>query len=85
MPLTIDDVYKAAYKNKSEWRKVLLLTEMLYVGDKGLTVSPPPSSDTEYEQYKCNLDILLRYPNDNRYYKDVDDALSAYVNDYHSP
>jgi len=80
MPLTIDDLYKAAYKNKSEWRKVLLLTEILSVGDKGLTVSPPPSSDTEYEQYKCNLNILLRYPNHNQYYMEIIEALKKYVN-----
>jgi len=80
MALTIDDVFKAAYNDETEWRKVLLLTGMLYVGDKGLALSPPPSSNSEYEQYKYNLNILLRYPNNNHYYKDVVDALKKYVN-----
>ena len=80
MPLTIDDLYKAAYNDKSQWRKVLLLTGMFYVGDEGITVSPPPSSETEYEQYKCNLNILLRYPNNNQYYTEVVDAIKEYVN-----
>jgi len=79
MPLSIDDLYKSAYKGESEWRTVLLLTGMFYVGGKGLTVSPPPSDKCEYRQYKCNLDSLLCYPNNNKYYIDVVKALSNYV------
>ena len=80
MPVSIDDLYKAAYKGESDWRTVLLLTGMFYVGDKGLTVSPPPSNDCEYRQYKCNLNILLRYSNNNKYYMEVVNALIKYVN-----
>lgn len=82
MALTIDEIFKAAYNDESEWKKVLLCTGMLYVGEKVLAVSPPPTTNCEYEQYKYNLGILLLYTNDNLLYKDVVEALSKYVNDF---
>jgi len=78
MALTIDALYRSAYKGETEWRKVLLLTEILYVGDAELKVIPPTSS-TEQERYRFNLYILMRYPNHDQYYMDVVKLLKEYV------
>jgi len=43
----------------SNWEYALLLTGLLYVGVKGLLVSPPPENKDDYNFYGLRLDILL--------------------------
>jgi len=82
MPISIDETYEAAAKGETSWKRVLLCTEMLIIDDEGSKVCPPPQKYFEYSQYKYNLDILLRYPNEDPDYNLVTSALKKYTEDW---
>lgn len=79
MPKSINNMYKSAYKKEVSWYQVLLLTGLFYVGEEGLTVSPPPENKYDYQFYKLRLDMLLEYSNDNPSYQEVVKALKEYT------
>lgn len=80
MPVSINDMYQSAYKNKISWEQALLLTGVLYVGTEGLMVSPPPENKDDYKFYRLRLEILLKYSNDNSSYQEVTKTLQEYSN-----
>ena len=81
MPVSIDDTFKEAYE-KGEWRKAFVCTELLLVEETGLVICPPPQASHQYESMKYNLNVLLRYPNNDQMYLMVVDALKKYVEDW---
>ncbi|MCW8965607.1 MAG: hypothetical protein OQK82_02825 [Candidatus Pacearchaeota archaeon] len=82
MPITIDEAFEAAANRTIEWRKVLISTQMLLVGKEGYVVCKPPQEVFNYESYKYNLEVLLKYPNNDPYYVMVVDALKKYVEEW---
>jgi len=81
MPVSIDDTFREAAE-KGEWRKAFICTEMLVEGEAGFIVCPPPKQSYMYESYKYNLDVLLRYPNNDSLYVMIVEALKKHVENY---
>lgn len=81
MPISIDDTFKEAAE-KGSWIKAMVCTEMLLVEEGRVVICHPPQACYRYESYKYNLEILLKYPNDDSHYCTVVEALQKYVNDF---
>lgn len=81
MPLSIKDLYQSAEMGDISWEQALLLTGLMYIGEVGLMVSPPPTNESEYNFYISRLDALTKYPNKNYHYNNIVEALGKYIGD----
>ena len=82
MPLTIYDIYEAAFKNETSWFKALLLTDLVSIENEVITLCPPPKANHEFNDYKVKLEALEQYPNNDNYYNNVRKHLQRYLIEY---
>ena len=82
MPISIDQTFEDASTSADGWRKAFICTEMLVEGNTDFVVCPPPNKKFIYDSYKYNLEILLKYPNNDPYYVMIVEALTKYIKDW---